>query len=140
MRADNSRYLADAARQRSEQTMARARQAITEMQAAGQPVTIAAVAARARISRAWLYTQAELRQQITAHPGKAAPARTAAPASDPSLRQRLTLAHMRIAELADTNKQLRNQIATLHGQLRAATLRTASSKTPSATQDPSSES
>ena len=47
---------------------------------------------------------------------------------------------MRIAELADTNKQLRDQIATLHGQLRAATLRTASSKTPSATQDPSSES
>ena len=39
--------------------------------------------------------------------------------SDASLRQRLTLAHERIRELDDENHQLRNQIALLHGQLRA---------------------
>ena len=37
----------------------------------------------------------------------------------PSLRQRLTLAHQRIRELDNENRQLRNQIALLHGQLRA---------------------
>jgi Family of unknown function (DUF6262) len=104
--------------------MAQARQAIADMQDTGQPVTIATVAARAGISRAWLYTQAELRQQITAlhATGPAHPARTAAAASDPSLRQRLALAHQRIGELTDDNKQLRDQIAMLHGKLRAATL------------------
>jgi hypothetical protein len=124
MRADNSRHLAEAARQRSEQTMTRARQAIAGMQDAGQPVTITAVAARAGISRAWLYAQAELRQQITAlhATGPAHPPRTATPASDPSLRQRLALAHQRIGELTDDNKQLRDQIAMLHGKLRAARL------------------
>jgi len=124
MRADNSHHLAEAARQRSEQTMTRARQALAEMQDAGQPVTIAAIAARARISRAWVYTQTELRQQIAAlsgtPPARATP--TAAPASDPSLRQRLALAHHRIRDLSSDNKQLRDQIARLHGQLRAAAL------------------
>ena len=39
--------------------------------------------------------------------------------SDASLRPRLTLAHERIRELDDETRQLRNQIALLHGQLRA---------------------
>ena len=124
MRADNSRHLTEAARQRSEQTMARARQALSDMQDSGQPVTISTVAARSGVSRAWLYTQDELRQQISALRG-IAPARTnppAAPASEASLRQRLTLAHQRIRQLADDNQQLRDQIAALHGQLRAARL------------------
>jgi hypothetical protein len=124
MRADNSRHLADAARKRSERTMSRARQALAEMHKAGQPVTMTTLAARAGISRAWLYGQAELRQQIstlrsTALP-QAAPSETAA--SDTSLRHRLTLAHQRIHELIDHNQQLRDQIAALHGQLRAARL------------------
>ncbi len=123
MRADNSRHLAEAARRRSEQTTSRARQALAELQNAGLPVTISAVAGRSGVSRAWLYTQAELRDQIRALRSAApAPAPAAAPASDASLRQRLALAHQRIRELADDNKQLRDQIATLHGQLRATRL------------------
>jgi hypothetical protein len=39
--------------------------------------------------------------------------------SDASLRQRLTLAHVRIRELDDENRHLRDQIAHLLGQLRA---------------------
>ncbi len=46
--------------------MLRARQALAEIQNAGRPVTMTAAAARAGISRAWLYSQAELRQQISA--------------------------------------------------------------------------
>jgi chromosome segregation ATPase len=121
MRADNSRHLADAARRRSEQTMSRARQALSELQNAGQPVTMTALAARAGVSRAWLYNQAELRQQISALSSTVTqPAATAA--SDASLRNRLVLAHQRIRELSDDNQQLRGQIAALHGQLRAARL------------------
>jgi hypothetical protein len=66
MRADNSRHLVAAAQRRSDQTLARAQQALRELQTAGQPISVAAVAARAGVSRAWLYTQPELRQQITA--------------------------------------------------------------------------
>lgn len=125
MRADNSAHLAAAARRRSEQTRARAEQALRELTDSGEPVTVSAVAARARVSRAWLYTQPELRQQIDAQPGAASAARPAtsvAPASDASLRQRLSLAHQRIRELIDDNTELRQQIAQLHGQLRAAKL------------------
>ena len=125
MRADNSAHLVAAARRRREQTLARARRALHELTAAGEPVTVSAVAARAGVSRAWLYTQTELRQQIDAqrHRAPTRPAASGAPASDASLRQRLTLAHERVRELAAHNAELRHQIAQLHGQLRAAKLR-----------------
>ena len=124
MRADNSHHLAEAARRRSELTVARARQALAEMQAAGQPVTIAKVAAGAGISRSWLYTHAELRQQISTLRSEAPTltTQTCTPATDSSLRQRLALAHQRIRELTDENAQFRDQIAALHGQLRASRL------------------
>lgn len=86
MRADNSAHLAAAARRRSEQTRARAEQALRELTDSGEPVTVSAVAARARVSRAWLYTQPELRRQIDAQPGAASAARPAtsvAPAPTP---------------------------------------------------------
>lgn len=103
--------------------MAQARQALTELETTGQAVTITAVATRAGVSRAWLYTQAGLRDQISAsrRTTHARPAQ-ATPASDASLRQRLALAHDRIRELTSDNQQLRYQIAALHGQLRASRL------------------
>jgi hypothetical protein len=124
MHADNSAHLTAAARRRSEQTLARARAALRELQDAGQPITITALAARAGVSRGWLYTQHELRQQISPPhaPAPAQPASNAERASSASLRQRLTLAHQRIRDLSDDNQQLRDQIASLHGQLRAARL------------------
>jgi hypothetical protein len=124
MRADNSAHLLSAARRRSEHTLDRARQALRELESAGASISMSAVATRAGVSRAWLYTQTELRQQIDAKRGAAPPrpAQLGAPASEASLRQRLTLAHERIRELADDNADLRHQIAQLHGQLRAAKL------------------
>jgi hypothetical protein len=124
MSADNSHHLAAAAQRRSEQTLARAQQALRELEDTGQRVTVTAVAARAGVSRAWLYTQPQLRQQIDALRGANPTSRPAPrePASDPSLRQRLALAHERIHELTSDNQQLRDQIAKLHGQLRAARL------------------
>lgn len=123
MRADNSHHLAAAARRRREQTLTRARTALQQLRETDQPVTITALAAQAGVSRAWLYAETELRddiQRLRSQPTRPRPAHTEhQPASDASLRQRLTLAHERIRELEDDNRQLRDQIARLHGQLRA---------------------
>lgn len=124
MRADNSRHLAAAARRRREQTLTRARHALQQMEASGQPVTIATVAAHAGVSRAWLYAEPELRARIDALRSQTVDATTrttpADTSSEASLRNRLTLAHQRIRELTDQNQHLRDQIARLHGQLRAS--------------------
>jgi hypothetical protein len=124
MRADNSHHLAAAATQRHEQTLARAHQALHDLEASGGAVTITAIAAKAHVSRAWLYAQTDLRQRLNAlrdRTGTTPPA-PAEPCTDASLRSRLTLAHQRIRELTDDNQHLRDQIARLHGQLRVAKL------------------
>jgi hypothetical protein len=123
MRRDNSHHLIVAAHRRRDDTLERARRALHELHETGQRRTITEIAAHAGVSRSWLYAQPELRdklRQLTTPSGAAewAPARTER-ASDASVRQRLTLAHERIRELDDENRQLRNQIAQLHGQLRA---------------------
>ena len=81
------------------------------------------IAAHAGVSRSWLYAQPELRDQLRrltaiSETAESAPARIER-GSDASLRQRLTLAHERIRELDNENRQLRSQIALLHGELRA---------------------
>jgi hypothetical protein len=78
------------------------------------------------VSRAWLYAEPELRDDIqrlraSNNPAHAPPTERQH-ASDASLRNRLTLAHERIRELDHDNHQLRDQIARLHGQLRATSL------------------
>jgi Family of unknown function (DUF6262) len=123
MRRDNSQHLIAAAQRRRADTLERARQALQELDETGQRRTITQIAAHAGVSRSWLYAQSELRDQLrqltaVSETAESAPARIER-GSDTSLRQRLTLAHERIRELDDENRQLRNQIALLHGQLRA---------------------
>jgi hypothetical protein len=123
MRRDNSHHLVAAAQRRRADTLERARQALQELDQTGQRRTVMQIAAHAGVSRSWLYAQPELRYQLRRLTGipetaELAPARIER-GSDASLRQRLTLAHVRIRELDDENRQLRNQIAILHGQLRA---------------------
>ena len=125
MRSDNSQHLIAAAQRRRADTLERARRALHELGQTAQRHTITQIAAYAGVSRSWLYTQPELRDQIrrlTTPANSNAPEQHVERGSDASLRQRLTLAHERIRELNDDNRQLRNQIAHLHGQLRAARL------------------
>lgn len=122
MRRNNSHHLIAAAQRRRADTLERARQALHELGETGQRHTIVQIAAHAGVSRSWLHAQPELRDQLRrltaiSEPSASAPARIE-PGSDASLRQRLTLAHERIRELDDETRQLRNQIALLHGQLR----------------------
>jgi hypothetical protein len=123
VRSDNSHHLIAAAQRRREDTLERARRALHELRETGQRHTITEIAARAGVSRSWLYAQPDLRDELRQ---LAAPSKTARStpalvdrASDASLRQRLTLALERIRELDHENRQLRSQIAHLHGQRRA---------------------
>jgi Family of unknown function (DUF6262) len=124
MRPDNSHHLIAAAQRRRADTLQRARQALHDLGETGQQRTVTQIAAHAGVSRSWLYAQPELRdqlRQLTAMSETPEPAPLAqfGRGSEASLRQRLTLAHERNRELDNENRQLRNQIAVLHGQLRA---------------------
>jgi hypothetical protein len=117
--------LAAAAARRHELTRARAIQALRELDRAGTPVTFAAVAATAGISRSWLYTQPDIRTQLEQlrkatqdAPGPAIPASQRA--SDPSLRSRLATALQRNRALAGENARLRRQLARTLGDQRSA--------------------
>jgi hypothetical protein len=125
MAADQASSLAEHARARHEQTLQRAQDALVALARNGEPVTIARLASEAGVSRAWIYTQPGLRDQVKrmqrGHPPGTPPARQAGSrASDESLRRRLELAHQKITQLRAENQQLRRDLAAAHGQLRAA--------------------
>ena len=129
MRPDPATPLAVAAARRHELTRARAIQALRELDRAGAPVTFAAVAAAARISRSWLYTQPDIRDQIqrlrtstSRAPGTPVP--IGQRSTDASLHTRLTAALQRNQALADENARLRRQLAHALGDQRSVRTRT----------------
>ena len=123
MDPDPAAPLAEAAARRHELTRAKAIQALRELDRAGTPVTFAAVASAAGISRSWLYTQADIRSQIqrlrgTRNSDPAVPVPSGQRATDTSLRARLTAALARNQALADDNARLRRQLAQALGEQR----------------------
>ena len=64
MRADNTAHLITAAQRRHELTRAKAIQTLRELDQAGSRVTFETVARRAEVSRSWLYTQPDIKDQI----------------------------------------------------------------------------
>lgn len=122
MLADNSIHLITAARQRHEHTRAKAIAAMHELNRAGAALTFESVARHASVSRSWIYTQPDIKDEIRRlrHQGRqpSTPIPSSQRASDDSLRQRLELAHRRNRELADENQKLRRQLAHALGQLR----------------------
>jgi Family of unknown function (DUF6262) len=135
VRPDPAAPLAEAAARRHELTRAKAIQALRELDRAGLPVTFAAVASAAGISRSWLYTQADIRDQIqrlrgtrNGEPAEAIP--TAQRTTDTSLRARLTTALQRNQSLADENARLRRQLARALGDQRSARTRSGNDPAP----------
>ena len=127
MRADNTAHLIAAASRRHELTRSKAIRALRELDAAGTTVTFEAVARAAGVSRSWLYTQPDIREEVLRlrdlgrrAPGTPVPARQRS--SDGSLLRRLQAATVRNRELAEDNQRLRHQLAQALGQLRAAAL------------------
>ncbi|MFF2013856.1 DUF6262 family protein [Streptomyces sp. NPDC058195] len=124
MRADNSQHVVDAARQRAAATRSRAVAALRRMDATGQPVSFEAVAREAGVSRSWLYTQSDLRAEISRLRERRDSVRTMPQvpaqqrASHSSLLRRLEAATARNRHLEKENQQLREQIARSYGELR----------------------
>ena len=122
MRADNSIHLTTAARQRHENTRAKAIAAMHELDRAGAVLTFESVARHAGVSRSWIYTQTDIKDEIRRlrelNRRQPSPTPSSQRASDDSLRQRLEIANRRNRELADENQRLRRQLACALGQLR----------------------
>jgi hypothetical protein len=98
---------------RSAAAAERARRALVDLHTRGETITFAGIAARANVSRQFLYTHADLRAEIERlrsepTPAPARPSREHA--SDESIRTRLRAA-------LDENKRLREQIAALRDEL-----------------------
>ena len=124
MHPDTAALTAAAAR-RHELARAKAIQAMRELDRAGTPVTFTSVATAAGVSRSWLYTQPDIRDQIqqlrsatTTTPAAAIPA--AQRATDASLRARLATALERNRVLAEENTRLRRHLACALGDQRSA--------------------
>jgi hypothetical protein len=122
MRADNTIHLKTAQR-RHEHTRAKAIAAMHELDQAGTVLTFESVARHAGISRSWIYTQTDIKDEIhrlrtQQRHGLSAPIPSPQRASDPSLRRRLEIATTRNRELADENQRLRRQLAQALGQVR----------------------
>jgi hypothetical protein len=121
--------LAIAAARRHELTRARAIQALRELDRTGAPVTFAAVAAAAAVSRSWLYTQPDIRDQIQRLRNStsripAAPVPAAQRPTSASQRARLTAALQRNQALTEENARLRRQLARSLGDQRTTRTRT----------------
>lgn len=126
MRADNSRHIVTAARNRATATRRRAVAAIRRMDNAGQPISFDAVAREGQVSRSWLYNQPDLRAEIERLRARRDPGPTEhrlpgrQRASDASLRRRLEVATERNRQLETENRHLREALAVALGENRAA--------------------
>ncbi len=123
MPADNTAQLIDSARRRHELTRAKAIRALRELDRAGTSITFELVARTAEVSRSWLYSQPDIRDQIqqlrdTARRAPTSRVPASQRASDPSLRQRLQASSERNRQLTQDNRRLRRQLAEALGQLR----------------------
>jgi len=128
MRPDNSAHLRAAARRRQEQTRSKAIHALRELSRSAAPVTFETVARQAGISRSWLYTQPDLREQIeqlraTTRRSAGPPLPASQRASTQSLLVRLESATARNKKLAAENRQLRHQLALALGDQRSTLAR-----------------
>jgi hypothetical protein len=123
VRADNTRHIIAAARQRRELTRAKAIQALRTLDVSGAPVTFETVARAAAVSRSWLYAQPDIRAEIerlraVCHRAPTTPLPARQRASDASLLRRLEAASQRNKQLTAENRRLREQLALALGEAR----------------------
>jgi len=120
---DGIERLANAARRRADDARRRARDAIRRLDRAGEPITFAAVAEAAPVSRAWLYRVPELRSEIERlRADRPLPTRlpTAQRASMESYQSRIKVLLDANRQLREENRQLNDRLAGLLGEHRDA--------------------
>lgn len=111
---DRSHHLVEHARQRSADTRRRVRDAIRQLDRAGEPVTFVAVARAASVSRAWLYRAPDLRAEIERLRRRQPAAPTPLPAAQ---RTSPESCQRRIEALLDANRALREENRVLNDRL-----------------------
>jgi hypothetical protein len=119
--ADNTRFLAEASRKRSQQARQRAVQAVEDAaRDAGRAATVVGVADAAGVSRSWLYTQKDLIAAISKLRQRTpASSRTGRhPATDTSLQRRLEAALARTKTLREQVTDLTRRLEAAHGEIR----------------------
>lgn len=117
--------LAAAAQRKRQSALERARAALVASHHAGVPVTFQSIAARAGVSRQWLYKNAELRgevEKLRAHQIGSQPLPAVQRASDASLRQRNLILLEENKRLRSENQELKQELAALLGERRAQPL------------------
>lgn len=124
-RADNSHHLTASAQRRHEATRDRAIQALRDLDRRGGAVTFQIVAQKAEVSRSWLYTQDDIRDEIRRlrdlqHANDSTPLPAAQRSTEASLLRRLEIANTRVRELTTENQRLRQQLEHALGRLRAS--------------------
>lgn len=121
---DRAGAMVAAARRRHDDTRRKATDALRRLDAAGEPVSFAAVARAGGVSRAWLYRDDVVRAEIDRLRRPRPPVRArpvAEQATADSLRQQLEAVRTLIAELRAENQQLREAVARKLGEHRAGT-------------------
>ncbi len=120
---DRVQRLGEAAQARHQATVRRAEQALQRLARRGDAVTFRRVAEAAGVSRSWLYSQPELRQQVDqlreSTPTKAMET-SAERATVASLRQQIHAYREEITRLRTENQALHEQLARHLGTARAA--------------------
>jgi Family of unknown function (DUF6262) len=126
MSADRTQAIRAAAATRSTDAAARARRVLRELSRRGARVNFAAVAAGAEVSRQFLYTDPELRQEIEQRRDEQHSERSRLPlaerASDASIRARLRAALDDNQWLRGENARLCEKLPLAHGRARVLEL------------------
>jgi hypothetical protein len=132
--AERSDAIRVAAAARSTDATARARRALRELHRRGAEVNLAAVAAIAGVSRQFLYSTPELRDEINTLRGERHAALSQIPAadraSDASIRTRLRAALDDNQRLREENARLRDELAVAHGTARELEISRRTGRTP----------
>ena len=117
MPPNRARALTAAAQRKRDDTLARTRTALAELDQQGRPITFQSVARQAGVSRQWLYQQPDLRAEIERLRALHLQRRGEVPA-----RERATEASLRsrIQTLLDENRRLRAEVADLKAELALA--------------------
>lgn len=125
MRADNSHHLVVAARQRRTDSLTRVQAVLDDLERHGGPASVTSVAARAGVSRTFLYDPAQEHllarlREIAAnmHSGSRPPVPAGQRITTASHEQVVRALRERNKRLAEENSELRAELAAALGQVR----------------------